>query len=108
MRDVGYKAEGMAVTVKDKNAVLIPASVIRKARIKVGDRLDANVERGKITLTPKSSVDIGIEQGLKDIELGRVYGPYASAAAAKKAFDDRTRALKLCSAPSGNNPNSCC
>lgn len=42
------------ITVGDKNAVLIPASVIRKARIKVGDRLAANVERGKITLTPKS------------------------------------------------------
>lgn len=74
--------------------MLIPASVIRKAHIKVGDRLDANVELGKITLTPKSAVDRGIEQGLDDLKRGRVYGPYASAAAAKKAFDDRTRALK--------------
>jgi bifunctional DNA-binding transcriptional regulator/antitoxin component of YhaV-PrlF toxin-antitoxin module len=82
------------ITVKDKNAVLIPVSVIRKARIKVGDRLDANVERGKITLTPKSAVERGIEQGLDDLKRGRLYGPYASAAAAKKAFDDRTRALK--------------
>jgi len=54
------------ITVKDKNAVLIPASVMRKARIKVGDRLDANVEHGKITLTPKSAVERGIEQGLDD------------------------------------------
>jgi hypothetical protein len=76
------------------NAVLIPASVIRKARIKVGERLDANVEHGKITLTPKSAIQRGIEQGVDDIKRGRVYGPYASAAAAKKAFDDRTRALK--------------
>jgi len=82
------------ITVKEKNAVLIPASVMRKARIKVGDRLDANVERGKITLTPKSAVDSGIAQGLADIKDGRVYGPYASAAAAKKAFNDRTRALR--------------
>ena len=82
------------VTVKDKNAVVIPASVMRKARIKVGDRLAANVEHGKITLTPKSAHVSGIEQGLDDIKNGRVFGPYASAAAAKKAFDDRTRALK--------------
>jgi|HubBroStandDraft_6_1064221.scaffolds.fasta_scaffold5853199_1 hypothetical protein len=82
------------ITVTDKNAVLIPASVIRKARIKVGDRLDANVERGMITLIPKSIVERGIEQGLDDIKHGRVYGPYASVAAAKKAFDDRTRTLK--------------
>ncbi|MGA3204279.1 MAG: AbrB/MazE/SpoVT family DNA-binding domain-containing protein [Bryobacteraceae bacterium] len=82
------------ITVKDKNAVLIPASVIRKARIKVGDRLDANVESGKITLTPKSAVERGIEQGVDDLKRGRFYGPYVSAASAKKAFDDRTRALK--------------
>jgi len=82
------------VTVKDKNAVVIPASVMRKARIKVGDRLAANVEQGRITLTPKSAPASGIEQGLEDIKNGRVHGPYASAAAAKKAFDDRTRALK--------------
>ena len=74
--------------------MLIPASVMRKARIKVGDRLDANVEHGRITLTPKSDVERGIEQGLDDLKRGRIYGPYASAAAAKKAFDDRTRALK--------------
>jgi hypothetical protein len=82
------------ITVRDKNAVLIPPSVMRKARIKVGDRLDANVERGKITLTPKSAAERGIEQGLDDIKHGRSYGPYASVAAAKKSFEDRTRALK--------------
>jgi bifunctional DNA-binding transcriptional regulator/antitoxin component of YhaV-PrlF toxin-antitoxin module len=89
------------ITVKDKNAVLIPASVMRKARIKVGDRLAAHVEHGKITLTPKSApsagsrgdTERGIEQGLDDLKHGRSYGPYASAAAAKKAFVDRTRAL---------------
>jgi len=79
------------ITVKDKNAVLIPASVMRKVHIKVGDRLAANVEHGKITLTPKSPVQEGIEQGLGDIKSGRVYGPYASASAAKKAFDERAR-----------------
>jgi bifunctional DNA-binding transcriptional regulator/antitoxin component of YhaV-PrlF toxin-antitoxin module len=82
------------ITVKDKSAVLIPPSVMRKARIKVGDRLDASVDRGKITLTPKSVVERGIEQGLVDIKNGRSYGPYATVAAAKKSFDDRTRALK--------------
>jgi hypothetical protein len=82
------------ITVKDTNALLIPASVVRKARIKVGDRLDASVEGGKITLTARSAVEGGIEEGLDDVKRGRIYGPYASAPAAKKAFDDRTRALK--------------
>jgi bifunctional DNA-binding transcriptional regulator/antitoxin component of YhaV-PrlF toxin-antitoxin module len=88
-----------AVIVKEKNAVLIPASLMRKARIKVGDRLDASVERGRITLTPKSAANLGIEQGLDDIKHGRFYGPYASAASAKKAFDERTRTLKRGSEP---------
>jgi hypothetical protein len=82
------------ITVKDKNAVLIPASIIRKARMKPGDRLDADVEPGKITLTPRSAVSRGIEQGLDDLKHGRFYGPYASAVAAKKAFDNRTSAIK--------------
>jgi hypothetical protein len=82
------------VTVKDKNAVLIPASVMRKARVKVGDLLAANVEHGKITLTPKSAVELGIEEGLDDVKRGRIYGPYASASAAKKAFEDRTYLTK--------------
>jgi hypothetical protein len=59
------------VTVKDKNAVFVAASVMRKARM----------ERG-------------IEEGLNDLKQGQVYGPYASVAAAKKAFDDRTRLTK--------------
>lgn len=79
------------ITVKDKNAVLIPAGLMRKARIKVGDRPAAHVEDGKITLTPKSAVDSGIEEGLEDLKHGRVYGPYSSAADAKKACDRRTR-----------------
>jgi hypothetical protein len=82
------------ITVKEKNAVLIPASVMRKARIKVGDILNARVERGAITLTPKSASERGIEQGLDDIKHGRIYGPYASSAEAKRAFDQRTPALK--------------
>ena len=82
------------ITVKDKNAVLIPASVMRKARVKVGDRLDASVEHGRITLTRKSSLDHRIEEGLDDIRHGRTYGPYASVDAAKKAFDNRTRTEK--------------
>jgi bifunctional DNA-binding transcriptional regulator/antitoxin component of YhaV-PrlF toxin-antitoxin module len=81
----------VAITVKDKNAVVIPASVMRTARVKVGDRLAANVEQGKITLTPKSPAQEGIKQGLEDVKSGRVYGPYSSAGSAKKAFDERTR-----------------
>ena len=41
----------------------------------VGDLLEARVERGKITLTPKSAIDRRIAQSLEDIKRGRAYGP---------------------------------
>lgn len=67
------------VTVKSKFQVVIPAKVRRQAGIKVGDLLEAKVERGKVTLTPKSLVDRGIAESLEDFKKGRSYGPFASA-----------------------------
>jgi hypothetical protein len=45
------------ITIKDKKAVLIPLSVMRKAKVRVGDRLEASVERGRITLTPRAVLE---------------------------------------------------
>jgi hypothetical protein len=79
------------ITVKDRKAVLIPPSVIRDAKVRVGDRLDARADGGTIVLTPRTAVDAGIAEGLRDLKLGRTFGPYHSVAQAKKAFDARTR-----------------
>ena len=67
------------VTVKKKYQVVIPLAVRRELRIEVGDLLEARFERGKITFTPKSVIDRGIEEGLEDIRKGRVYGPFETA-----------------------------
>lgn len=45
------------VTVKDKYQVVIPQDVRRQLSINRGDLLEAKVERGKITFTPKVLVD---------------------------------------------------
>ena len=45
----------------------------------VGDLLEARVERGKITLTPKSILDQRIARSIEDIKEGRAYGPFDSA-----------------------------
>jgi len=45
----------------------------------VGDLLEARVERGKITLTPKSILDRRIARSIEDIKEGRAYGPFDSA-----------------------------
>jgi AbrB family looped-hinge helix DNA binding protein len=64
------------VTVKNKYQVVIPQSVRVKAGINIGDLLEARVERGKITFSPKSVVDRAIAEGLEDIRKGRVKGPF--------------------------------
>jgi AbrB family looped-hinge helix DNA binding protein len=64
------------VTVKNKFQVVIPQSVRNKIGINVGDLLEAGVERGKITFSPKSVVDRAIAEGLEDIRKGRVRGPF--------------------------------
>jgi AbrB family looped-hinge helix DNA binding protein len=81
------------VSVKNKFQVVIPQSVREQIGLNVGDLLEAGVERGKITFTPKSVVDRGIAEGLEDIAKGRVHGPYRSAPEALKAFQARTAKL---------------
>ena len=67
------------VRVKNKYQVVIPESVRSEIRVEIGDLLEAKIERGKITLTPKSLVDREIAEGLADLKNGRTYGPYGSA-----------------------------
>ena len=67
------------VTVKTKYQVTLPNAVRRQVRVGVGDILEAKVEKGKITLTPKSLVDREIAEGLEDFKRGRFIGPFKSA-----------------------------
>jgi AbrB family looped-hinge helix DNA binding protein len=64
------------VTVKNKYQVVIPQSVREQIDVNVGDLFEARVEKGKITLAPKSVVDRAIAEGLADIKAGRVSGPF--------------------------------
>jgi hypothetical protein len=47
--------------------------------VKSGDLLEAKVEAGKITFTPKSDVDRGIAESLADLAAGRSFGPCKTA-----------------------------
>lgn len=68
------------VSVKNKYQVVIPLNVRKKIGVKVGDLLEASVERGRITFTPKSVVDRELAESLVDFKEGRAYGPFASGA----------------------------
>lgn len=67
------------VTVKNKFQVVIPRSVRDTIGVRVGDLLEARVERGKITFAPKALVDRGIAESLEDFKQGRGYGPFEAA-----------------------------
>ena len=67
------------VTVKNKYQVVIPARVRKEADVQIGDLLEAKVEKGKITLTPKTLVDRHIAESLEDYKKGRSYGPFNTA-----------------------------
>ncbi len=79
------------VTVKNKFQIVIPRHVREQAHIEIGDILEAGVEDGKITFTPKSLVDRHLAEGLEDARKGRTHGPYASAKEAIAALDARAR-----------------
>jgi AbrB family looped-hinge helix DNA binding protein len=64
------------VTVKNKYQVVIPQRVRKQIGVAVGDILEAKVERGRITLTPKAVVDRAIGEALEDVRKGRVRGPF--------------------------------
>jgi AbrB family looped-hinge helix DNA binding protein len=82
------------VTVKNKFQVVIPRSVREKIGVNVGDFLEAKVERGKITFTPKSLLDRGIEKSLEDYKKGRFYGPFDSHEALVASLHEETRKLR--------------
>src|SRR2546427_9902631 len=67
------------VKVKPKYQVLIPPAVREKAGVAVGDLLEATVERGKITYTPKSVLDRDLEISLREWREGKARGPFNSA-----------------------------
>jgi bifunctional DNA-binding transcriptional regulator/antitoxin component of YhaV-PrlF toxin-antitoxin module len=62
-----FNYKGMSIVrVKNKYQVVIPESVREEIGVEIGDVLEAKVERGKITFTPKSIVD-RIPQVVKDV-----------------------------------------
>jgi len=67
------------VRVKTKYQVTLPTAVREQAGVRLGDLLEAKVEEGKITLTPKSVIDRGIAESLAEFKKGLSYGPFKTA-----------------------------
>lgn len=79
------------VTVKNKFQIVIPQHVREQVRVEIGDLLEAGVEDGKITFTPKGLVDRHVAEGLEDARKGRTHGPYGSAKEAIASLESRAK-----------------
>jgi AbrB family looped-hinge helix DNA binding protein len=79
------------VAVKNKFQIVIPQHIRKQVPVEIGDLLEASVEDGKITFTPKSLVDRRLAEGLEDAKHGRTHGPYASARDAIRALETRAK-----------------
>jgi AbrB family looped-hinge helix DNA binding protein len=83
------------VRVKQKFQVTIPDDLRRQVGLEVGDLLEATAKGDTLVFKPKVVIDrdieASIEEGLKDIEAGRVFGPFSSVKEFKKALKKRKR-----------------
>jgi AbrB family looped-hinge helix DNA binding protein len=67
------------VKVRPNGQVTLPSSLRERAKLNVGDMLEAKLEKGKITLTPASLIDRHIAESIEQIKDGRFYGPFDTA-----------------------------
>jgi AbrB family looped-hinge helix DNA binding protein len=81
------------VTVKNKYQVVIPKSLRDRIGVNVGDILEARVERGRITFTPKTLVEPGIAQSLAEFKQGQANGPFRTAADLGKSLARESKRL---------------
>jgi AbrB family looped-hinge helix DNA binding protein len=67
------------VKVRTNGQVTLPSSLRERAKLKVGDLVEAKLVKGKITLTPASLLDRHIDESIGQIEKGQFYGPFDTA-----------------------------
>lgn len=79
------------IQVKQKGQVTIPNQVRQKAGLHIGDLLDVQIERGKITLTPQRLVDKRIAESLEQFRQGKGSPIFTSADAAIKFLHQQTK-----------------
>jgi AbrB family looped-hinge helix DNA binding protein len=67
------------VKVRTNGQVTLPSSLRERAKLKVGDLVEAKLVKGKITLTPASLIDRHIAESQEQINNGQFYGPFDTA-----------------------------
>lgn len=67
------------VKVRSNGQVTLPSSLQERAKLSVGDLLEAKLEKGRITLTPASLIDRHIAESQEQINKGQFYGAFDTA-----------------------------
>ena len=67
------------VKVRPNGQVTLPSSLRERAKLNVGDMLEAKLEKGRITLTPATLIDRHIAESQEQIKKGQLYGPFDTA-----------------------------
>ena len=79
------------VRVQKKGQVTIPSGLRARIGIADGDFLEAEVDNGRIVLTPKSLIDRRLARSLADFEEGRTLGPFDNASDAMRALRSQSK-----------------
>lgn len=82
------------VKVRPNGQVTLPSSLRERARLNVGDLLEAKLEKGRITLTPASLIDRHIAESQEQISKGQFYGPFDTAEDMIETLHRRSRRSK--------------
>jgi len=79
-----------AVKIGVSRQVVIPKKIHEKLGLAPGDYLEVELKDGTVVFTPKTLIDKRLEkrlaEGLRDIQEGRVTGPFRTAKEALKAL----------------------
>ena len=108
----------MTTVVQEKNQIVVPDTIRRRARLKPGDQVEFRATPGVITIITKPSVaddeytpeqrriiDARLAKADEDIEAGRVHGPFATAKEAS-AYIDRLAKKRAASNKRSRRPRS--
>ncbi|OHA63115.1 MAG: hypothetical protein A2748_03035 [Candidatus Wildermuthbacteria bacterium RIFCSPHIGHO2_01_FULL_45_20] len=73
------KVVSRMVKIGSSRQVAIPKKLYDALRLGAGDYLEIKVEREKLVLTPYTFMEKRLAEGLKDIDEGKVSGPFDNA-----------------------------
>jgi len=67
------------VKIGTSRQVAIPKKMYEQLHLDAGDYLEVEVKKDKLVLTPKAFIEKRLAEGLKDIEEGKITGPFDNA-----------------------------